>query len=367
MDAQPSGLGGIFDRAVMIYARNFAPFAAIAAVALAPAAVVQYFLALRERPHMDALMREFNHPTAGSVDKIAALFGSPSFLATTTISLLFGYLMLAFAMSAVAAGVGQLYQDHGFGLRSCYRVVLSRALSIVGLFALLEVVLIGAYAVAVVAATIPVAAISLAAPSSVIATLPIALTAVLVGVTFVLLLVVVVGAYGFCAIVVEGRPALEALRCGYASICNRRELGRALLCSLGVSVIAAAGAACVDLVALLGFARWTAAYTALDAAARTLVVPFVAIVLAVYYFDLRNRGDSPTTVEELFERDEQIYAPTRYLSGPERKAIAAFLSRRDSLSPQRRRALAAQLAAPARERVPPELGRLDDEALLERL
>jgi hypothetical protein len=37
------------------------------------------------------------------------------------------------------------------------------------------------------------------------------------------------------------------------------------------------------------------------------------------------------------------------------------------MTPARRRAIAAQLAAPVRPRVPVELQRLDDEALLERL
>jgi hypothetical protein len=47
--------------------------------------------------------------------------------------------------------------------------------------------------------------------------------------------------------------------------------------------------------------------------------------------------------------------------------IVRFLERRAELSPRYREALAAQLAAPVRPRVPPELQRLDDESLLERL
>ena len=47
--------------------------------------------------------------------------------------------------------------------------------------------------------------------------------------------------------------------------------------------------------------------------------------------------------------------------------IKRFIARRESLSLTRRRYVAAQLAAPVRQRVPVEMQSLDDEALLERL
>jgi len=63
---------------------------------------------------------------------------------------------------------------------------------------------------------------------------------------------------------------------------------------------------------------------------------------------------------------EPAYSPTAYLSGEERALVKRFLERRDALSPERRQELASQLASRVRDRVP-ELARLDDEALLERL
>lgn len=75
-----------------------------------------------------------------------------------------------------------------------------------------------------------------------------------------------------------------------------------------------------------------------------------------------------TTPRNLTERrDEPVYAPTAYLAGEERVLIKRFLERRDGLSAERRSELAAQLAARIRSRVPPDLARLDDESLLERL
>jgi hypothetical protein len=64
---------------------------------------------------------------------------------------------------------------------------------------------------------------------------------------------------------------------------------------------------------------------------------------------------------------EPVYAATAYLDGDERAIVKRFMERRDALSTERRRELAARLAARARSRVPAELAALDDEALLERL
>ena len=65
--------------------------------------------------------------------------------------------------------------------------------------------------------------------------------------------------------------------------------------------------------------------------------------------------------------DEPNYAPTTYLTGDERTLIKRFMERREALSLDRRKELAAQLAARVRDRVPADLARLDDEPLLERL
>jgi len=65
--------------------------------------------------------------------------------------------------------------------------------------------------------------------------------------------------------------------------------------------------------------------------------------------------------------EEPVYAPTAYLTGEERGLIKRFLERRDALTSDRREELAAQLAARVRDRVPDDLKRVDDEALLERL
>ena len=78
--------------------------------------------------------------------------------------------------------------------------------------------------------------------------------------------------------------------------------------------------------------------------------------------------DAPVTIAlPRFEPAEPVYAATGYVSGEERALIHRFIERRDTLQNDRRRDLAAQLANRVRERVPPDLQRLDDESLLERL
>jgi uncharacterized RDD family membrane protein YckC len=64
---------------------------------------------------------------------------------------------------------------------------------------------------------------------------------------------------------------------------------------------------------------------------------------------------------------EPVYSPTLYLTGEERALIKRFIERRDALTPDRRRELAAQLAARVRDRLPEDVARLDDESLLDRL
>lgn len=66
-------------------------------------------------------------------------------------------------------------------------------------------------------------------------------------------------------------------------------------------------------------------------------------------------------------REEPVYAATAYVSGEERSLVKRFLERRDTLGVQRRAELARQIAERVRPRLPADLQRLDDEALLERL
>jgi len=73
------------------------------------------------------------------------------------------------------------------------------------------------------------------------------------------------------------------------------------------------------------------------------------------------------TLDALRHGAEPVYGATAFLSGDERALIKRFLERRDELNATKRGELAAQLANRVRSRVPADMQRLPDEALLERL
>lgn len=78
------------------------------------------------------------------------------------------------------------------------------------------------------------------------------------------------------------------------------------------------------------------------------------------------RMDSPAAMLKEI-REEPVYAATAYVSGEERALVKRFLDRRDTLTAGRRVELARQIAERVRPRLPADMQRLDDEALLERL
>ena len=79
------------------------------------------------------------------------------------------------------------------------------------------------------------------------------------------------------------------------------------------------------------------------------------------------RVGKQATLPHFEPTNQAVYAATGYVSGEERALIHRFIERRDTLQGDRRRDLAARLAGRVRDRVPADLQRLDDEALLERL
>jgi len=82
---------------------------------------------------------------------------------------------------------------------------------------------------------------------------------------------------------------------------------------------------------------------------------------------VRDARLAVSTLDVLRHTPEPVYGATAFLSGDERALIKRFLDRRDELNTAKREELAAQLAGRVRPRVPADLQRLPDEALLERL
>jgi len=203
---------------------------------------------------------------------------------------------------------------------------------------------------------------------------PVAVLLALLATTLTPALLAMPCVFGFYAGTIESLGAVAALRASFTRIFTRAEFGRSLICALALGALVFGCSAVLDVFAIMGLARWTALYVALDAATRTLLVPFVGLVLALYYFDVRIRHEGFDLESGLSLATaggglagEPTYAPTAYLSGAERALVARFLERRNGFPASRRDAIAARLAEPVRKRVPPELQGLDNESLLERL
>jgi hypothetical protein len=367
VESQPLSFAGILDRATVLYARNFLPLVAMVVVTVLPVAIVQYVVLLRERSRIDATLDVLQHPEHLRTEHVPTLFDSPGTLAIGVAAVLFGYYMLAYAVAAVGAGVNRLYDGQPIDLRACYEAALQRWSSILAVVGIAVLGLIGAYAAAIFILAVPILATVAFAATWLPTVLPLAVTGVIAAIAFAFLVIAVTGSCAIYACVIEQRGAAASIRLTAARILNRNEFGRAIGCALVVSAIATIAFAFVDAVAVLGLSRWPGAYVTLDAVARSFVIPYLALVLAVYYFDVRMRHEGSDLASLAGDADEPEYAPTAYLSGEERALIKRFLERRDAILPEQRRQIAAKLAAPVRERVPEELQRLEDEPLLERL
>jgi hypothetical protein len=370
MELRTRDLGEIFDRAVALYGQNFLALIALVAVVTIPLALLQYPIAQIEQPQLDAMLRLIEHPELARTQPLPPLFASPRFLAATVSAALAGYLVWAFSLSAIAVGVERVYTGARIGFVACWSPVLRRCLAIAAVLglALLALIVCDLVVIAVVLAVVSFV-IALAPPLLPVVA-PAAIVLALIVATVAPALVMMPCVLGFYAVAIESAGPIAAARLSLARIFTRGEFGRSLVCATVVSAIVFGASFLVESLAILGSGWWSAVHVALDAAMRTSVVPFVGIVLALYYFDVRIRRegfDIENGLARMPFAGEPVYAPTAYLSGEERILIARFLERRAELSPRYRGALAAQLAVPVRPRVPPDLQRLDDESLLERL
>jgi hypothetical protein len=371
MRLRPLDFGGILTRAMTIYAGHFVTLGTLVLVTVVPVALAQYAIAVWEEPRLEAVLELFTHPERLRAGHFPPL--SVTALEWLAASVVFRYAMLGIALGAVGAAVARIYRDEPAGLRTSYEPVLRRCAPLLGVVGISVMLLVSGYLASLLIVAIPLVVAAAFGPGLLAMVAPLAVLLVLLAVAFLLLVLEVTTACAVCSVVVEGLRLAASLRTTFERICNRRELGRALLCAVVVGAVGLTASTAVDTLALLGFPRSPGAYVTLDAVQRVLVLPFLALVFVVYYFDVRVRHEGldleigAETGLGIADEDEPAYAPTAYLSGEERRLVKRFLERRDSLAPRQRREIAARLADRARPRVPADLQRLDDEGLLERL
>lgn len=297
---RPLGLGEIFDRAVTLYVRNFAAFSVIALFLLVPLSIAQYFVLGDQQAVTESILRQMQHPRPGG----APIFPfSPAFLWLIGIAVL----VTPFANVATAIGVAQLYGRERVDWRTCYAGALKRWLSIVGVLVAQACVAAGAIAVGVFALGIS-AGLSVvifqsgAAVTGVIAVIvTVALFLAWLALFFMLYLC---SMFMFDAVAIEGASVGEAFGSGFARIFNRTQFWKALLVALSVFAVQLG----VIIVAsmLVGLLELGLKSHVIDTIAQGIIsllsTTFLAILLAVYYYDVRVRReglDLQSSVERL--------------------------------------------------------------------
>jgi hypothetical protein len=370
MELRPMRLRELYDRAAGLSIRNFKTFFGIVLIVVVPITIAEYFVSAAESPRIDALLQALAHP--GPAPRTTGeLLGSPSDLAALVALIVGSNVLWAFAFGALAAAVAQVYVARPVAIGTSYTTALRRWPAILGSLAIALAVVVGWYG-ASFTLTLASAAIGLV--------FTVGLAAIVLSVALLFLPpIATMLAFAMCAVVVELRGPISALRLALGRIFTRQEFRRTLLLSLSMFAILLAVSTLSTLLGGIASTRAAPAAVAIESLFLAVVETFLIVLMLAYYFDVRIRREgfdleteldrlaatvpTPRSAPDL----EPVYSATRYLTGDERPLIRRFLERRDELTPDARRSLAERFAGPIRPRVPPELQGLDDESLLERL
>jgi hypothetical protein len=303
VELRPLSIGEIFDRAITLYLKNFAPFVGIMLVLMVPLALFRYFFDRTQTGSIDRAISILTHPGTiprspadplgvWSPQAIAAIFG---------IAIVF-YLLLPFALNAVAVGVARLYRGRPVEFRPCYAAALRRWWPTIGVLVLDVFVLVGWYfGFALVTIVGVVAAAALFAAVKVLGILVgIVVFCLALALLLAIFPILIVLGFAMYAVVIEGQGSGAAIAAAFGRIFTRTEVWRALLFSLAAGAIWMAGSTIVSIVSFLALyfhqvAIAASIETILDAA----ILPFATVVVAVYYYDVRIRHEGYDLESEL--------------------------------------------------------------------
>jgi hypothetical protein len=381
---RPLGIGEIIDRALTVYVRNFVALTAtVLIVIFVPLALAQYFLLGAQAGAFQSMFDVFRHAASGTPASPQALERLISYP-----ELMLGYafevvtvVLSPFAFNAVAAGVASIYAGRRPSIGASLATVFARWMQLLGLLAVEILMVAGAYFVIVVLGVgIVVGSIAAANAFPDLARSPLTITAlVLFGLALLVALCVVCGLCALCmlfagyAVVIERKSVMASVGSGFERIFNRQEWGKALVLML-VALLVAWGIGTLGAIAefVVLFIRGLQAVAAVVSALVAVVSWAVQMAFySVYYYDVRIRReglDLDMALQGLGTSAAQVsYAATNLASGDERALVHRFLERRTALPAKKRAELAERLAQRIRSRVGPDLARLDDEGLLERL
>lgn len=285
---RPLRIGEMFDRAVTVHVGHFGLFTLLAFAVVLPVAVAEF--ALVRGGDLQQLIGELGRPgSPSSLDAAASLYAA--FGAAVLLQVLLG----PFLTIACAHAVADAYQGTRPTWRGCYAQAFSRWLPVLGTICLELFILCGTVVVGSIALAIPfgIGAAALRVPAVGIAL--IALGVLLAVAWMALLMVTVLAAnVAFDAVGVEKAGAVDAIHRSFTRIFNRRELGRAFLVVFALfAVYVALYIVSVALSLLVtGILHSPVVQVGLSAAIGLVSSAFIGVLTAVYYFDLRGRGEA---------------------------------------------------------------------------
>lgn len=284
---RPLSFGEIFDRAVTLYVRNFVQFSVILLLVVVPVAILEYFGDRTSGQNLHQILAQLSRARAG----LPAPAPQPGIVWALLLTLLISPL----ANVAIAVGVARAYFSQPFTWRQCYAAAGSRWAAIAGLTAVAAVIFfisifVGAFGLTLLAVVSYLLFKTLAAAGVVLAVLAVA--ASLAWFAGIVLLLITVG-FAYYAIGIEGAGVFDALGSGFSRVFNRREIGKALLLALALAAIEIGAVLIFAIVVALAsnVVHSRIIVLAANAAVSVFTSAFSAVLLAVYYFDVRVRRE----------------------------------------------------------------------------
>jgi len=301
MDAQAGfplralGIGEIFDRAITIYVRNFVIFTLIVLTILVPLSVAEYFVLPDQSAELTQLIDQIQHPASAAKQTKALDALAPRRLLVLAVMILALALIAPFANNAVAIGVAAVYAGKRPDYRASYATALRRWPKVLGTAILEGLIIFSVYAGGVVAVTmlmtIGILFARIALPVAVILFI---LT--IVGFFALILLLVVLlimYAFGIYAVALENVGIRRAIAESVSRVFDRGEFGKALLMGLAIVAIQFGALSISSTLGLLALfvAKSYSLQIAISALSNAVVTAFLAVIFAVYYFDVRTRRE----------------------------------------------------------------------------
>jgi len=289
------GIGEIFDRAITIYVRNFAVFTLIVLTLIVPLYVAQYFVLPDQTAQLQQVIAEIEHPASAAKEAKAEDNLMAQRLPGLFLLLLILVIFAPFVNNAVAIGVAAVYSGKRPDYRASYEGAFRRWPRVLGTAFLEGLIVLGVYVSGVVAVvmlvTISILFARIAWPLAIIGLL---LTIVAIFALVLLLIVLLIPyAFGIYAVALEQAGIRHAIAESFGRVFEGGEIGKALLMGLAIVAIQV-GVTWISL--SLGFlalvvVKSYALQLAIAAVCNAVFIPFLAVILAVYYFDVRTRRE----------------------------------------------------------------------------